>query len=718
MKNYILLPLTLLCFLSVFAQKPLLYIDPMGHSDVITFAAVTPDGSSVITASRDKSIRIWDVNSGELKSTLRGETYDGNIGVVSAGALSNNGNLLAIAGYLPSEINNSDGIRLIDLTKNEQVDLLSGQKSPVTALHYASSEKYLASGTESGNVSIWYVKQGNNRPGIDRAVAPVTIQDSNSAITDLEFSPDNQRLIVASQSSIIHMYEADNYYLFTSQKRKDLHQHTKRVNVLAFSPDNKVFTSGGEDGKVLLWSRDGQFLRQIDELRNPISAIAFNMDGSKLIFAERNTSRIYAYDMNTFKRQLVFTDHTNTILACSFINNSKVISAGGEAYDIFIWDANTGEIVKRLCGKSSRVWAVGFNKEASLGFGNTNRTGNLDDAPLERLFNFSTLSLSSPKMFEGYYIENYGSEESGQKLSYVNEYTVRAGNDTIQNDFFKDGSITSYTFSPDKQMVFVGSLKSLKQYNNMGKYVKEFVGYSGIIWDIAVSPDSKYLATACGDQTIRLWNIATGKLLASLFVANDNEWVCWLPEGYYCASPGGEKYLYLHTNKGLNRLATIESIDKYKPKFYNPAVVIKTIQQGNFTQPEIEDPNANNIEPVLVDDVIQPESPLVGWESPKERKSEVNSANLDIYLTISSATKIQEIGVTINNQKMQMPVKGAYTETDVHEESPPKPVVNEPFTLRTTFQLREGFNTLEVFVRNEKGFSKQTKLVHYKKNQK
>src|SRR5258706_15232019 len=45
-----------------------------GHTASITSLAVTPDGRSIVSGSLDKTIRVWDINSGILERILKGHT--------------------------------------------------------------------------------------------------------------------------------------------------------------------------------------------------------------------------------------------------------------------------------------------------------------------------------------------------------------------------------------------------------------------------------------------------------------------------------------------------------------------------------------------------------------------------------------------------------------------------------------------------------------------
>src|SRR5262249_14431517 len=57
---------------------------------------------------------------------------------------------------------------------------------------------------------------------------------------------------------------------------------------------------------------------------------------------------------------------------------------------------------------------------------------------------------------------------------------------------------------------------------------------------VSPDPDHRYVVAGSADETLTVFNPATGKVLLTVFPAG-RDWVAWTPEGYYAATPGGEK---------------------------------------------------------------------------------------------------------------------------------------------------------------------------------
>src|SRR5262249_55682918 len=58
------------------------------------------------------------------------------------------------------------------------------------------------------------------------------------------------------------------------------------------------------------------------------------------------------------------------------------------------------------------------------------------------------------------------------------------------------------------------------------------------------------------------------------------EWVAWTGEGYYAASPGGERLMGWHLNNGPDKLATFHPASRFRPKFLRPDVIERVLTEG------------------------------------------------------------------------------------------------------------------------------------------
>ena len=132
------------------AQEALLRLDPGGHTAMVNKLLITPDGR-LVTASDDKTIRIWNPKNGREERKILGQLGSGPEGMIFAIALSPDGVLLASGGYFMPE----DVIRIHDFQSEELLQILKGHENVVHDLAFSPDGRWLASGSADETVRLW-----------------------------------------------------------------------------------------------------------------------------------------------------------------------------------------------------------------------------------------------------------------------------------------------------------------------------------------------------------------------------------------------------------------------------------------------------------------------------------------------------------------------------------------------------------------------------------
>jgi WD40 repeat protein len=140
----------------------------------------SPDGKTLATASGDRSVRFWDLATGQERTL-----FDGHRGGVTALAVSPDGRLLASGGT-------DHTIRVWDLPRLQQIARFQGHTRPVTALIFSADGKQLTSGSATdSNVRVWDVAEGKELSNIDG-------KDLAGSDSSLELAPDGRRFAVST----------------------------------------------------------------------------------------------------------------------------------------------------------------------------------------------------------------------------------------------------------------------------------------------------------------------------------------------------------------------------------------------------------------------------------------------------------------------------------------------------------------------------------------
>src|SRR5207302_600917 len=136
----------------------------------------------------------------------------------------------------------------------------------------------------------------------------------------------------------------------------------------------------------------------------------------------------------------------------------------------------------------------------------------------------------------------------------------------------------SYAVTPDGNAIVSGGASGvITAYGLDGKPLGEFVGHEGEVWAVTPSPDGRYLVSASGDQTVRLWSLASRELIVTLFHGNDGEWVMWTPQGYFTGSDRAEQIVGWNLNRGPATEARWITAEQLRRQLYRPDVVEKAI---------------------------------------------------------------------------------------------------------------------------------------------
>ncbi|GAK56105.1 WD-40 repeat protein [Candidatus Vecturithrix granuli] len=696
------------CFLllspNAYAAEPILVIDPHGHSSQISALLFTPDGKTLISTSWDKTIRLWDVETGDLRKTLRHQIGAGHDGEIHAAALSPDGKILAVGGIDCPEDDAGTPVYLFDLERGEVIGLLRGHPDIIGALDFSRDGKWLASSSYT-TISIWDMSQLTNEP--------VLILESESEMIDLAFAPDTQHLVSSHVDGKLRLWKlpknmAQAEHQNITKPEKVMTKHAANASRVDYSPDGKYIVSGDFDDNVFLWTSKGKFQKQLDVVDTP-GMVVFSPD-SKQVFAGEGGKAIL-FSIPKGKQELTFEQHvkpaqrtafSSMVTAAAFYSSDLIATAGGNEYEIYIWNRRSGEVKTHIVGQGKRVEAVAFGADLHLAFGNTFDVQK-QEGPLERSFDFAQMQLSQKLPVEQTF-NRYQTEYQGHTLQYTfgKWYELQVTPDVTIHNSPSDGWVRSYTFTSDGSII-VGSSQVLKLHRPDGSVLREFVGHTGEIWAVSLSQDGHLLASASDDQTMKIWNIATGECLATLFIARDREWVCWTPNGYYAASAGGEKYIGWQINKGLEAAAEFYPVSVFRKQFYHPELVKQTLALASFDQafaafiqttPKIEETTVTQVLP-----------PKVQWILPETSPIETSNALLRIQAEINSETPLTLVKILVNGRTQA--VKRGLTLPAQQREVP-------HHTIDQDITLAPGQNILSIFAANENaGATSEERIVLY-----
>jgi len=212
-----------------------------GHAGWVTSIATTEmDPKQILSASRDKSVMVWDLNEkqndgeetayGVPKRQLTGHSH-----FVQDVIISSDGQF-ALSGSW-------DGtLRLWDIAKGVTTRRFIGHKKDVLSVAFSADNRQIVSGSRDKTVKLW------NTLG----ECKYTIQEDGHTewVSCVRFSPSptNPLIVSCSWDNLVKVWKLSNCKLKTN-----LSGHTGYLNTVTVSPDGSLCASGGKDGVAMLW---------------------------------------------------------------------------------------------------------------------------------------------------------------------------------------------------------------------------------------------------------------------------------------------------------------------------------------------------------------------------------------------------------------------------------------------------------------------------------
>ncbi|KAK3258870.1 hypothetical protein CYMTET_32107 [Cymbomonas tetramitiformis] len=506
-----------------------------GHCDAVLSAAMSPDGARLVTASADRTLRLWDIATASSLACFRAGAWP----VTSVRFSSTGAHLVAgcqggkvwlldaSSGVeLACEDAHSKGVTCIEFSAHDGVHLLSGSGDGTLRLWAvlpagasggpapgppALSAKgtleaegsavlsgcflpplagggpwRVAGGSEDGTVRLWDVE---TRALIFRLECP-----ASGKVTAVAASPDGRYLASGSADRAVRLWDVGR-----RTEVAKLLGHTFHVTSVQFSPDGCRLVSGAMDGSVRVWEvGSGTEIAALEgHAGAAVTEVLFTPDGEGLVSTSHDGTA-HVWDAASSMELLQVEAHVDGACAVAFSPEDRgegggqgvgavLASAGAEDNVVRLWDTASGTALRTLSGHSGGVTCVCFSPPPPLGRGRHSLLSGSKDHTL-RLW----------------------AVEVGQTATVLRGHT--------------DG-VTCAGFSADGRRVVSGSRDcTLRLWDisemDIGEVEAVVVleGHTDIVTCAEFSPNDGGLRVLSGsrDRTVRLWDAVSGVEMARL----------------------------------------------------------------------------------------------------------------------------------------------------------------------------------------------------------
>lgn len=545
-----------------------------GHSQAVLSVAFSHDGSKLLTGSYDKTAKLWDVSSGNQLVSLKGHTwwvwsaafstddkrvvttsqdgtaivwdastgkrlhppFRGHHGPVYSGTFSPDGTNVVTGGYdhriliwNPADIqpenfkNLSHQAAVIPTPKFQS---LEGHTDAVRAVAFAAEggAPLLVSAGKDNTVRVWDFA---NRLPIK------SFRGHGGAVEAAVLLSDGKAVLSAARDGFVLEWSVDNYAEFRTLQGRVLAGHHDAVLGAAYSSDQQLIVTASRDRTARTWNVEtGKPGLTFEEGHAYLASSAlFFPDGQRLLTAAvDNTARIWDVATGGEVHRL---ERTGRSAAIAMSSDAIWIATGSDDKSAKLWDAKSGQLVRKFSGHAVEVTALAFSPDSKWLI-----TG--DAKGHVKLWNRETAELVASMDGHTRKITAIVCLPDGSRVltasldKTVSQWDLKTGKELPELQLAHPDGIQAMKLVPGRTNRVVTSCSQLKrraQFDANNNEVPELVDchltvwnvenakpelelepFAGDVFSVDVSTDgSSLIAANSSDRTVRKWDLSSGR---------------------------------------------------------------------------------------------------------------------------------------------------------------------------------------------------------------
>jgi WD40 repeat protein len=539
-----------------------------GHDGWVSAVAFSPDGSLLASGGKDRTVRLWDVRTGRLVLAIPGHAYP----IQDVTFHPDGRRLVSVGGDQdPQHIAGLNGeLRCWDVADGRAAWPPRAIPATIFTAAFSPDGKKLATGDRYGAVRLWKPETGE--PAGSWTVAPRFVRD-------LAFTPDGKQLACGDWEGGLKLCD-----VATGKVRATFRGFARGISVLALNSDGTRLVAGGQDRVIRVWDvATGALLHQFQGHRGhthgvgfqlgtgrvvsagydgtikvwdpdrdseavilsgnrlEVAALAFSPDSDWLAAAEGDQGHpwlagaVQLWDARSFKKGPRLAGHTGGAFGVAFMPDRRHLASAGADGTVRVWEVATGREVRTLKQPGAEFRSVAVHPAGAYVAAATVRGAVVvwDATSDQPVLTLSTSGGAGQRLaFSPDGRSLAASDPDGVRAWSVPDGRVlfnypRGGAGAIAMS--QDGRTAAFAISDNVHLFDAGTRQALHTFR----------AHSWTVHGVTFSPDGRRVASCSWDQTVRLFDLATGE--ETLTLPTDSRLLCvaFSPDGRCLASAGG-----------------------------------------------------------------------------------------------------------------------------------------------------------------------------------
>jgi WD40 repeat protein len=494
------------------------------HDERVYHLTISPDGQTLASAGGDRTAKLWDLRTHQVRHIL-----SGHASVVNCVAFSPDGKTLATCSH--------NYVKFWDTSTGRELaaPALPALSMCVERIEFSADGKYLITGElsetwDAGAATVWDLASGSQHLRLDGHFP-------------LAFCSDGRTLATTNRDLDVRLWN-----IADGTQHTVMHGHDGLVRTATFSPDRLMLATGAGDESVRFW--DVASGRQTGT--SPPNAswsipycLAFSPD-ARLVASGCGQGTVRLLEPKNYEQQAVLGTHEGIVRSIRFTPDGRTLASAGDDGTVKLWDINgthrTPAPVNSLSFSSDgqrlatydglgncQLWNVktGASRLLTTDHHVARQAARVAFSPTD-----SHLALATPhhvylinpvtedeRLFASGYLGAICSvifSPDGRTLAVQGHEVVRVW-DTATGKELRSYQISTHKFSgqqiaifPNEKTVAIGCLNEVRRFCWADAAEHARLTHESPVSCLVYSPDSNTLATGSQRGAITFWDARTG----------------------------------------------------------------------------------------------------------------------------------------------------------------------------------------------------------------